>query len=193
MNASFPLSLGIGALFGSNTRQRTVYPRPPRPLRVCDSFADGGLYNARNGWPLQPPSLLCPEFQLSLVLLQERLQFVSMLQEPDPLLVVKRHGEPSEALNAHTAFFADLEHQAGRLPACGLRFEFRDPRQQFFSGWLGHCSLLRYSASQPGRRRIPRNVGPRANKRRRVVVIPPALHPISRLVPTRLPYLPSRQ
>jgi len=98
-----------------------------------------------------PALLLRPQLQPRFVLLQERLH-----QQPDSVLVVQRHRKAPKDVDAHAALLADLKRQAGWLSAFDLRFEFGDPRQQFFFGRVRHARSVRgqYSARRQGAREL---------------------------------------
>src|SRR5690348_5065889 len=78
----------------------------------------GALQSRISGWrgfsklKASPLGLLrLFELQLASVLFQKRAQIGSRIQQPDPLLVIEGHREPTQAVDADAAFFADPKLQ----------------------------------------------------------------------------------
>src|SRR3954453_16575842 len=53
-------------------------------------------------------------FEFRVVIFDERPDIVSHIEEPSPLLLVKRDGKASESIDGHAALFADLQRYAPR-------------------------------------------------------------------------------
>src|SRR5262249_49150778 len=54
--------------------------------------------------------------QLPVILLDERADVVGHVEQPRPLFLVERDGEPAEAVDGDAALFAHLQRDAARLP-----------------------------------------------------------------------------
>src|SRR5215469_324975 len=78
------------------------------------------------------------QFQARLVLFQKFTQPVGAVEQTHPLLVIERHREAAQPVNAHPALFANAKFQRAFLPRTALLLQLGNPRQQFFSGWFTH-------------------------------------------------------
>src|SRR5580698_2941002 len=74
--------------------------------------------NTTGGW--QPGGLFL-QFQLRLVVLEKRFDFLGCAQQAIPLLIVKGDREAAETVNADPSLFTDLENQ---IAAAFLDFDF---------------------------------------------------------------------
>src|SRR5689334_19279237 len=83
------------------------------------------------------------ELQFALVCFQEGLQRLCLTEQAVPLLVVKRDGKATQAIDAYGALFADLELQRAGAPAATLAFQFSKPcLQLFITRFISHSSAL---------------------------------------------------
>jgi len=86
------------------------------------------------------PLALLFQLQLALVFFQKFTEFLGLVQQADPLLVIKGDGKTAKAVHAYAALFAYLElHNAGALL---LGFQFGQFRLELFVCWFSHASPL---------------------------------------------------
>jgi hypothetical protein len=79
---------------------------------------------------IRPASLkLRFQFKAALVFFEESAQIGHGIEQAIPLLVIKRHRETPQSVNADAAFFADAVFQAAFRALPALLFKFRDSCQ----------------------------------------------------------------
>src|SRR6266702_7680623 len=82
-----------------------------------------------------------------LVFFEEFAKVFGHVEEADPLLVIERDREATQAIDAYAAFFADAEFQGALFAAFGFFLQLGDARHQFFFCWFRHRLLQIWAPS----------------------------------------------
>src|ERR1700730_17452907 len=89
-----------------------------------------------------PQELRFPQFQFaaSFIFFQKSSQILRGIQQPYPLLVIKRDRKASQSINTHATLFTYTKFQRSSTPPGAFLFQLRYFCFQFFVRWLSHFS-----------------------------------------------------